>query len=61
MNNTEGQEVTVDEQFKKLQRALRITLNVGPITFDEYNSILQLMRTIDGDACLMLDNTHENI
>jgi len=58
MNNKQGEQLTVNEQYKKLNRALRLTLNVD-ISCDDYVAIMQLMSNIEPDVCLVLDNTLE--
>ena len=57
MNNEQGEELTVEKQYKKLSRALRIALGVH-IGMDDYTAIMQLMSNIAPDTCLVLDNTH---
>ena len=59
-NNKKGDEITCAKQYEKMRRAVKYILNTQ-MTFDEYYAIAQLMNEIDPDACLILDNTHENI
>ena len=59
MNNKSGEQLTVNDQYKKLNRALRLILNVD-ISNDDYFAIVQLMSSIEPDVCLLLDNTFED-
>ena len=58
MNNKQGEQLTVSDQYKKLSRALRLILNVD-MNQDDYLAILQLMSNVEPDACLVLDNSLE--
>jgi hypothetical protein len=58
MNNKSGEQLTVNDQYKKLHRALRLILNVE-ISNDDYFAIVQLMSNVETDVCLVLDNTLE--
>jgi hypothetical protein len=59
-NNKESNKITCSKQYQKMRRAVKYILN-AEMTVDEYYAIAQLMNEIDPDACLILDNTHENI